>query len=303
MKIDWKVQDTKERNVKMFLKEKGISKRLLAKLKYRGGEIRVNGELSRVRQSLKEDDRVSVTLPKEEGNSYLEVSNKPLSILYEDEHFLFINKAAGLASVPSPLHKNHTISNRVKGYIEANDYYHQTIHVVNRLDKDTSGVIIFAKHTLAHSYLDTLLKNKKLHREYLVFVQGVIRNDYGVINQPIGREPGSIIKRRVDSKGKPSVTEYWVNSRFEDATEIRVKLHTGRTHQIRVHFNHVKHPLLGETLYKESGQLSLIDRQALHCQMVKFIHPFTNYPLIVEAPLPEDLRCLRSRLLEEVNCE
>lgn len=299
MKFEWTVPDTKERTVKVFLKEKGISKRLLAKLKFQGGEIKVNGEESRVRRTLQKNDRVSVTLPKEEGNAYLEVSNKPLSILYEDDHFLFINKPAGLASVPSPEYKNHTISNRVKGYIESKDYLHQTIHVVNRLDKDTSGVMMFAKHTLAHSYLDSLLKSNKLEREYLVYVEGVVKNNHGMISQPIGREEGSIIKRIVDSDGKASLTEYWVNKRFKYATELRVKLHSGRTHQIRVHFSYLGHPLIGETLYKEATHPSLINRQALHCQVIRFTHPFTHYPLVIEAPLPEDVTHLRTQLLED----
>lgn len=299
MEFEWTVSSTKKNTVKLFLKEKGISKRLLAKLKYQGGEIKVNGEYSRVRRILYKDDRVSITLPKETGHSYLEVSHKPLSVIYEDDHFLMINKPAGIASVPSPEYKNHTISNRVKGYIQSKDYFHQTIHVVNRLDKHTSGVIMFAKHTLAHSYLDALLKNRKLEREYLAYVEGIVKDNHGLIQLPIGREEDSIIKRKVDKDGKPSITEYWVNRRLKGATELRVKLHTGRTHQIRVHFSHLNHPLLGESLYKEAVQPFLINRQALHCQSIKFTHPFTLEPMVVEAPLPEDLINLRAQLSEE----
>ncbi|GAA0355180.1 RluA family pseudouridine synthase [Alkalibacterium iburiense] len=299
MEFEWTVTDTKYKTVKYFLKEKGISKRLLAKLKFQGGEIKVNGEDSRVRRTLEKNDRVSVTLPKEEGNIHLEVSHEPLNILYEDEHFLFVNKPAGIASVPSPERRNHTISNRVKGYILSKGYLHQTIHVVNRLDRDTSGVIIFAKHTLAHSYLDRLLRRNELEREYLVYVEGKVEKDHGLINEPIGREKGSIIKRTVDSGGKPSLTEYWVKERFKRATELQVILHTGRTHQIRVHFHYLGHALIGESLYKEVKHPPLISRQALHCQKVQFIHPFSHTPVVIEAPLPEDLRGLRNQLLEE----
>lgn len=299
MIIDWIAEETTETTVKSFLTSKGISKRLLAKLKFQGGEIKVNGESSRVRMPVQDGDHVSITLPKEEPNPYLLASDKELDILYEDDHFLIINKPTGAAAVPSPLYANDTMANRVKGYCERQNYFHQTIHVVNRLDRDTSGVMLFAKHTLAHAHLDALLKTNALYREYVVFVDGVVHDAHGTIDAPIGRESDSIIKRAVIEDGKPSLTEYWVKERFTQATSLKVQLHTGRTHQIRVHFSHINHPLIGETLYKGSSEDVKIDRQALHCGKVTFKHPFTQENMIIEAPLPDDLLELQSQLLED----
>lgn len=296
MKIEWVVKEEHKMTVKTFLQNKKISKRILAKVKFQGGTIEVNGQASRVRTEVEEGDTISITLPQEESNENLIASYKPMSILFEDDHYLLVNKPAGIASVPSPMHRLDTMTNRVKGYIEEQGYLHQTIHVVSRLDRETSGIMIFAKHALAHSYLDALLKDKSIHREYLAFAEGHVKNDHGLINQPISRSEESIIKRKVHESGKQSLTEYWVNGRYEQATELRVQLHTGRTHQIRVHFAHIGHPLVGETLYKETNEQPAINRQALHCSKVQFVHPFSGELVDISAPLPEDLTELKEHL-------
>ncbi len=296
MKIEWVVKEKQKTTVKAFLQNKNISKRILAKVKFQGGRIEVNGQASRVRTELEEGDTISITLPIEESNETLIPSYKPISILYEDDHYLLVNKPAGIASVPSPVHRLDTMTNRVKGYIEEQAYLHQTIHVVSRLDRETSGVMIFAKHTLAHSYLDALLKDKSIHREYVAFAEGHVRDKHGFIDEPISRSEESIIKRKVHESGKQSMTEYWVKNHYEQATELKVQLHTGRTHQIRVHFAHIGHPLVGETLYKDSNEQPAIDRQALHCFKVRFVHPFSGVTIEIIAPLPGDLTELKNHL-------
>lgn len=295
MRIDWYVKkDIDEKLLlKSFLKRKFISKRFLSKVKYRGGNLQVNDRNVRVREELKSGDKVSVFLPKEEESSNLAVSKKNLDILYEDSHYLIINKPNGVASVPSSLYPNHTIANRVKGYIKERDYYHQTVHIVNRLDKDTSGVILFAKHSLAHSYLDRLLKEDAVYKEYVAFVHNQLDKSHDVIEEPIGRAADSIIKRRIHVSGKQSKTEFWVMKQYERASKVKVQLHTGRTHQIRVHFSHIGHPLIGDTLYGPESEW--IKRQALHCVKVSFSHPFTREELTVVSPLAEDMS-----LLEEI---
>ncbi|MFO8069065.1 MAG: RluA family pseudouridine synthase [Alkalibacterium sp.] len=296
MKIEWTVESHQPMTLKSFLKTKNISKRLLAKVKFQGGRLEVNHELSRVRKMVLPGDFISLTIPTEASNDILEISHEKIEVLFEDDHFLILNKPSKVPSVPSSLYKNHTMANRVKGYIEKNEYKHKTIHIVTRLDKDTSGVMIFAKHSLAHSYLDQLLQNKELYKEYVAFAEGIIEKSSGLINKPIGRMEDSIIKRQIDDLGKPSLTEYWVKRRYANATKVKVQLHTGRTHQIRVHFAALNHGLIGDTLYNSKANNNLIDRQALHCAKVSFKHPFTDHQLEVEAPLSEDLILLSNQL-------
>ncbi|OJF96487.1 RluA family pseudouridine synthase [Alkalibacterium sp. 20] len=296
MKIEWTVESQQPMTLKSFLKTKNISKRLLAKVKFQGGRLEVNHQLSRVRKMVLLGDLISLTLPVETGSDILGISYKNIEVLFEDDHFLIVNKPSNIPSVPSSIYKNHTMANRVKGYIEKNNYKLKTIHIVTRLDKDTSGVMIFAKHSLAHSYLDQLLQDKNLYKEYVAFAEGVIENPSGLINKPIARMEDSIIKRQIDDLGKPSLTEYWVKQRYANATKVKVQLHTGRTHQIRVHFAALDHALLGDTLYNSNANNDLIERQALHCAKVSFKHPFTDLQLIVEAPLTEDLILLTNQL-------
>ncbi|WP_423189698.1 RluA family pseudouridine synthase [Alkalibacterium sp. f15] len=296
MKIEWTVKSQQPMTLKSFLKTKNISKRLLAKVKFQGGRLEVNHQLSRVRKTVLQGDLISLTIPIETGSDVLEISHKKIDVLFEDDHFLIVNKPSSIPSVPSSIYRNHTMANRVKGYIEKNNYKHKTIHIVTRLDKDTTGVMIFAKHSLAHSYLDQLLQEKNLYKEYVAFAEGVIEKPSGLINMPIGRMEDSIIKRQIDDMGKPSLTEYWVKQRYTDATKVKVQLHTGRTHQIRVHFAALNHALLGDTLYNSKANNDLIERQALHCAKVSFKHPFTDSQLTVEAPLSEDLILLTNQL-------
>jgi len=296
MKIEWTVTSETPMTLKSFLKTKRISKRLLAKVKFQGGRLEINQELSRVRKTVSEGDIVTLILPDEPASDVLEVSDKGIDILFEDDHLLILNKPSNVPSVPSSLYSNHTMANRVKGYIEKKDYRHKTVHIVTRLDKDTSGVMIFAKHGLAHSYLDQLLKEKDLYKEYHAFLEGRLEKRSALIDRPIGRMEDSIIKRQVSENGKPSKTEYWVIKRYKKATLVRIQLHTGRTHQIRVHFSDIGHALLGDTLYNPEADQSRIERQALHCSKVVFDHPFTGEKLTVEAPLPADLIRLSDRL-------
>lgn len=296
MRIDWYVK--KENNEKLllksFLKRKYISKRFLSKVKYRGGNLQVNDRDVRVREELEDGDKVSVFLPKEVASDHLEVSNKKLDVLFEDSHYLIVDKPAGVASVPSSLYPNHTIANRVKGYIISHNYFHQTVHIVNRLDKETSGVMLFAKHSLAHSYLDRLLQNDEVYKEYLAFVQKPLDIHHGIIEAPIARASDSIIKRRIHNSGKSSKTEYWLLEHYKAASKVKIQLHTGRTHQIRVHFSHKGHPLIGDTLYGTGSKE--MKRQALHCVKVSFQHPFTSQQLTVTSPLPDDMTALENAL-------
>lgn len=289
MTVKWHVTENDAKQLKEFLKERGVSRRIIGRTKFHGGKFLVNGQEERVRKVLEVGDLVELNLPVEEPNPNLLATNKPLEILYEDEHYLMINKPVGLISVPSPAHRGDTVASRVKGYYLKQDYRHKVVHVVTRLDRYTSGVMLIAKNTLAHSLMGNLLSHQELKKEYEALVQGHLEQEEGLIDAPIARSPESIIERMVAPEGKPSITQYKMMKYLQnDISHVRLSLHTGRTHQIRVHMSHIGHPLVGDDLY--GGSKKILDRQALHCAYYGFEHPFTGVWIEVEAPLPEDMQ-------------
>jgi len=174
-------------------------------------------------------------------------------------------------------------------------YYEQhhiasTIHLVNRLDRDTSGLLIVAKHRYVHHLFSKEQRHHNIHRTYRALVHGVLPGDNGTINEPIGRKNESIIEREVRPDGQHAVTHYEVLERFNDYTYVQLKLETGRTHQIRVHLSHLGHPLLGDELY--GGRRDAIERQALHSYELNFYHPILQKAFSFTAEIPEDMRRL-----------
>lgn len=212
-----------------------------------------------------------ITLPNEYFVNKYNCNKKNINILYEDEYILAVEKPAGLNIHPTCLEITETLANSVAPYLYEQGVY--KIHIVNRLDKDTSGVCIFAKN----AYIQELFnKDLEYSKEYIAVVHGKIDKEKDIISAPISRKQGSIIEREVSSFGKEAITEYTVLSynSEQDYTVVQVKLHTGRTHQIRVHMSHMGHPLLGDELY--GGKKDLITRQALHCYKLGFKHPVTG---------------------------
>ena len=281
--------------VKTFLKKHEVSKGLLAKIKFRGGAILVNGQPQNATYLLDIGDRVTIDIPAEEGFESLEAIDRPLDILYEDDHFLVLNKPYGVASIPSVNHSN-TIANFIKGYYVKREYENQQVHIVTRLDRDTSGLMLFAKHGYAHARLDKQLQRKSIEKRYFALVKGdgVLELE-GEIIAPIARDEDSIITRRVAKGGKYAHTSYKVVASYGNIHLVDIRLHTGRTHQIRVHFSHIGFPLLGDDLY--GGSLDDgIQRQALHCHYLSFYHPFLEQDLQLESPLPDDFSNLITQL-------
>ena len=275
--------------VKTFLKKHEISKALLAKVKFAGGNILVNDQPQNAIYLLDIGDKVTVDIPSEKGFESLEAVDRDLSIVYEDAHFLVLDKPAGVASIPSVNHSN-TMANFVKAYYIRQDYENQQVHIVTRLDRDTSGLMLFAKHGYAHARLDKQLQKKMIEKRYYALVQG--RGELkpeGDIIAPIGRDPDSIITRCVTKDGKYAHTSYKVVEQFGDIYLVDIRLNTGRTHQIRVHFAHLGFPLLGDDLY--GGTLEAgITRQALHCHSLSFYNPFLEKQLQLESQLPIDFQ-------------
>ncbi|MEI4769692.1 RluA family pseudouridine synthase [Psychrobacillus sp. FJAT-51614] len=282
----------KENNILLrdAIKMYGISKKALTSIKYEGGKILVNDEEKTVRHKLQIGDVVSLIFPEEKKSEGLIPEYGAFPILFEDDHLLIILKEAGISTIPSREHPSGTIANQVAGYYLAKSLA-STVHIVTRLDKDTSGIICIAKHRHAHHLLSEMQKTGSVFRTYEAIVHGHVIEDSFTIEAPIGRKNGSIIERIISSEGKYAKTSVKVIKRFtfqgEKITHVRLNLHTGRTHQIRVHMMSIGHPLIGDDLY--GGSQKLIDRQALHAKSIKLSHPFTKEVIHIEAPFPQDM--------------
>lgn len=297
MEFKWTVENEGSQQVKSFLKEQGISKGLLAKIKFQGGKIEVNQSVENVLYKLSFGDQVRITIPDEKEHETLLVDDVPIEIIFEDEHYLVVNKPAGVASIPAQYHPNGTMANRVKAYYKAQRYKDQVVHVVTRLDRDTTGLMLFAKHGFAHAMLDQELRKKAVVKIYQALVGGQVSalKEHTVINLPIGRDLSSIIKRTIVETGQQAETEYWLTKRDAEKALVNIQLHTGRTHQIRVHFEAIGCPLLGDDMY--GGKMDKgIGRQALHCCELNFTHPFTKQYLELRSPLAEDMKKIVDQL-------
>ncbi|MGM0301365.1 23S rRNA/1915/1917 synthase [Enterococcus sp. AZ048] len=297
MEFNWTYHEQTPLLVRTFLKHQGISKKLLAKIKFQGGKILVNRAEQNVLFSLKSHDIVTVVIPDEAPHETLLADDVPIDIVFEDEHLLVVNKPAGIASIPAQYHPRGTMANRVKAYYVAQGYANQVVHVVTRLDRDTSGLMLFAKHGFAHSKLDQSLQQKRFVKKYQALVSGEVASlrDHGTISLPIGRDLSSLLKRQVIETGQKAETEYWLEKRNKRCALVDIQLHTGRTHQIRVHFSAIDCPLLGDDLYGGAMDQG-IDRQALHCYSLSFPHPFDAKRLSFELPLAEDMADIAKKL-------
>jgi 23S rRNA pseudouridine1911/1915/1917 synthase len=267
-----------------------ISRKSLSKIKH-GGSLMVNKEEVTVRTTVNEGDFVEVVFPVEVGSPFLIPENIPLDILYEDEQIMIINKPAHLCVHPTFSQKSGTLANGVMYYWQTKGWQ-RTFHAVNRLDKDTSGIVLLAQNRYSHQQMSIQQKKQQLERRYYAWVEGVVKDEAGVIDAPIGRNPNSIITREVREDGQSAKTYYKVMKRFPTYTWLEVKLETGRTHQIRVHLSHLGHPLLGDDLY--GGGRQIISRQALHAYYTSFRHPQTDEVVSFQAPLPNDLEELQN---------
>ncbi|WIW27672.1 RluA family pseudouridine synthase [Bacillus inaquosorum] len=272
--------------VKEYAGVLGISKRLLTDIKFGGGDLLINGEHVTVKYVLREGDLLVVKFPEEQVSETLLAEPVPLDILYEDEHVLVINKQPHVSSIPSREHPSGSIANGIIHHYQKNGV-RATVHLVTRLDRDTSGVMLVAKHRFAHSILSSAQKNGLVKRRYAAVVHGRMTGE-GTVDAPIGRHPDSIIERRVTPEGQKAVTHFYVTRATDDITSVTLQLETGRTHQIRVHMSYIGHPLCGDTLY--GGTRQKIGRQALHSEHLSFIHPLTQENMTFHAALPQDMK-------------
>ena len=274
-------------NVLHVLKEQFLlSDRLITKLK-KANKIYLNSLPTYTKKSVTVGDTVSVLIDFEEDNSNIVASNIPLNIIYEDDYLLVLNKPANIAIHPSILHFDNSLSNGVKFYFDKLGLK-KKIRIVNRLDRNTSGIVILAKNEYIQECLIKQMKTNEFKKEYLAIAKGILESKSGTLNFPIARKEGSIIERTVSSDGDSAITHYDVVKEFNNLSLVHIVLETGRTHQIRVHFSHIGHPILGDTLYGSPSEL--INRQALHSYKLTFIHPVTKKELILVSSLPNDIK-------------
>lgn len=234
-------------------------------------------------------DILKLILEEKTSDSHIVPLFQPISVLYEDDDVLVVNKSAGILVHPVGGHYKDTLSNMVSAYYQKQNQ-NITIRPVGRLDKDTSGAVIFAKNKIAAARFSQKNCGSGFEKEYLAIVSGIPDHLKGEIRFPLGCCPGQPLKMRVDSNGKSAITSYKVEKIFSSSSLLRVRIATGRTHQIRVHMANIGHPLLGDQLYGTEESLSLkgFSRTALHAVSVQFPHPFSGQKIRIEAPLPEN---------------
>ena len=271
-----------------FLMKNGFSHRALTNSRHHGGMMLVNHKRRYSKYLLHEGDEVIFIIGQEKENKWLRASTNPVDIVLETKNYLILNKTAGVLSIPSRYEDDDALVNRVLGYFEQKQ---ETInpHVVTRLDRDTSGLVLIGKNSVAHARFSELGKDQ-LVKKYHAIVHGNFASDKleGIIDQPIGKKDESI-KHWVLPSGKPSQTKYKVLDQTNDAALVELQLFTGRTHQIRVHMAHIGHPLYGDPLY---GIKDNFKRQALNCFFLSFRDPFTFENQKIEISDPEDMKKL-----------
>ena len=287
MLLSYVVKDDRYKNINQILSQEfNISSRLSHKLLLLK-QIFCNGIFIDTRNSVDVGDIITVNLDFEEANDNIVPLNMELDIIYQDQGFLILNKPAGIAVHPSILHYNNSISNGVKFYFDKIGL-HKKIRPVNRLDLNTSGLIVFAKNEYIQECLIKQMNNHTFQKEYVAIVAGTFKNKSGIINLPIGRKENSIIERCISENGQNAITEYEVLQEYDNMSLVKCILKTGRTHQIRVHMSAIGHPLIGDSLY---GSISnLINRQALHSYKISFIHPVTKNKITLSSDMPIDMK-------------
>ncbi|QIW09851.1 23S rRNA pseudouridine(1911/1915/1917) synthase RluD [Francisella sp. LA112445] len=267
------------------------------------GAITINGQATKPKHIVLGDEQVDINIEFLPTNEWFP-EDIELDIVYEDDDIIVINKPVDMVVHPGAGNMTGTISNALLYRYENQDKLPRA-GIVHRLDKDTSGLMVAAKSTIAYHSLVKQLSNREVSRRYLAIVEGEIYYE-GTINEPIGRDPNNRTKMAINYKGKEAITKYTPIEVYDGFTLVECKLETGRTHQIRVHMKSIKHPLVGDQTYNKSSvklkKLGIedLDRQALHAYKLSFIHPITEKVVKFKSKLPEDMLSLKSQLRETI---
>lgn len=281
-----KYKTKEETTVKNILKSKfNMSERFIRKLKL-NDRFFCNDKKLKINDTVEKDNVLTVDLNFEEESENIDAIEIKLDILYEDDWLIVINKPANMVVHPSILHRDDSLANAVKFYLDSKNEKIK-MRFVNRLDRDTSGIVIFAKSEYIQEALACQMKDDRFKKEYRAIVEGVLEGD-GKIDLPIRRKEGSIMLRETAEDGEEALTYYEVLETIKNNTLVKIILKTGRTHQIRVHMKSIGHPVLGDDLYGNKSEL--IDRQTLHAYKIKFVHPITKEEMEFVADIPKDMQ-------------
>lgn len=270
----------------LFLKNQGYSRHILTHLKQTDRGICIDDIPVFTSQMLKAGTMLTIRIIEKEASEHIQPVKLPFSIVYEDEDIMVVNKPADMAVHPSHGNYSSTLANGVAWYFHQQNVPY-VFRCINRIDRDTSGLLILAKHMLSGAILSKAMKERRIHRTYLAIVQGCPFPKTGTVSAPIGRSPHSILERRVDAAGDPAITHYRVLSFSDRAALVKLQLDTGRTHQIRVHMKYIGHPLLGDFLYHPEN--NDFPRQALHSYSLAFSHPITGESMFFQCPPADDM--------------
>ena len=288
MQLQYTVSNlSNDTSVRQVLKnEFNMSNRLITKLK-QNKLIYLNDKETYLDKSFSIGDVVKCKIDFDESSDNIISTKMDLKIIYEDDYLLAIDKPFNMAVHPSILHYENSLSNGVKYYFES-IRLNKKIRPVNRLDRNTTGIVLFAKNEYIQECLIKQMNSKIFYKEYVAILEGVLEKPKGTINAPIARKDGSIIERCIDKDGTKAISHYEVIDTKNNLSLVKFILETGRTHQIRLHSKHIGHPIIGDTLY--GNKSNLISRQALHCHKILFIHPVTKNKLEIISLIPEDMK-------------
>ena len=276
------------KTIEQFLKNKGYTRQSIVDLKKMDRNLLIDDEWVFTNHKLKENDELVVRIQETEVSEKIVPVNLPFKIVYEDDDILVVDKPSNMPIHPSLNNYENTLANAVAYYFDKQGMGF-VFRCINRLDKDTSGLTILAKHQVCAGIMYSQMAQHKIHREYMAIVEGEDIEDEGCINLPIGRVEGSGIERCVDLiNGEKAVTHYKTICRFNGKALISLHLETGRTHQIRVHMTHIGHPLIGDWLYNPKN--AEMSRQALHSHKLNFVHPITGEEMNLTSDIPEDMK-------------
>lgn len=251
----------------------------------REGRLLINDKNALFVDKLKENDDIKIFFPIEKPDA--ESRNIDIDIIYEDDDIAVINKRSGMVVHVTRSHPFDTLQNAIYYKWEKEGKTFKT-RFVNRLDMDTSGIVVIAKNKYVHHFIQNQSIRNEIDKKYIMIVEGILDKKEGYINAPIKREEGHALKRIVSDDGKESITKYKVIEEYDGYSLVEAKLITGRTHQLRVHFAHIGHPIIGDTLYNEHKS-DLISHQALHARTISFVHPRKNERVVFEAQIPKDV--------------
>lgn len=287
----------KSERLDVYLSEKLDKTRSAVKKLVEDKNVTVNGKVEKAGKTLKEGDEITVVLP-DPVKLDLEAENIPLDIIYQDEDIAIINKPQGMTVHAGNGVHGSTLVNALLYHLDSLSGINGVIRpgIVHRIDKDTSGLLVVAKNDAAHVSLSEQIKNKTCRRIYLALVEGVVKENDGVIDTFIGRSDKNRTMMAVKSDGRRAVTHYKVIRRYKDYTLMEFSLETGRTHQIRVHTKYLGHPVVGDPVYGYKTQKFRLNGQLLHAFRLELIHPKSGERMAFEAPLPDYFRAVLAKL-------